>query len=90
MPVRSGEAGIRTPDTGLIPYSGLANRSDLPASHSPPDTSGDDQKNLAVYLALLAKKSLDLALTVERWDSLPEAVRAGIMAMVRAAGGYGD
>jgi hypothetical protein len=27
-----------------------------------------------------------LALIVERWDSLPEAVRAGIVAMVRASG----
>jgi hypothetical protein len=26
-----------------------------------------------------------LALLVERWDSLPEAVRAGIVAMVKAA-----
>ncbi len=29
----SGEAGIRTPDTGLIPYSGLANRRFRPLSH---------------------------------------------------------
>jgi hypothetical protein len=27
----------------------------------------------------------DLALVVERWDNLPEAVRAGIVAMVKAA-----
>ena len=27
----------------------------------------------------------DLALIVERWDALPEAVRAGIVAMVKAA-----
>ena len=27
----------------------------------------------------------DLALVVERWDSLPDAVRAGIVAMVKAA-----
>jgi hypothetical protein len=36
-------------------------------------------------LALLQEKSPDLALVMERWDSLPAAVRAGIMAMVRAA-----
>jgi hypothetical protein len=35
-------------------------------------------------LALLAKKSPDLGLVVERWDILPEAVRAGIVAMVKA------
>jgi hypothetical protein len=36
-------------------------------------------------LALLARKSADLALLVEGWDSLPEAIRTGIMAMVKAA-----
>jgi hypothetical protein len=36
-------------------------------------------------LALLAKTSPDLAFVVERWNSLPEALRAGIVAMVRAA-----
>jgi hypothetical protein len=35
-------------------------------------------------LALLAQKSPDLALLVERWDALPEAVRTGIVAMVKA------
>jgi hypothetical protein len=37
-------------------------------------------------LAFLGEKSADLALIVDRWDSLPEAVKAGIVAMVRAAG----
>jgi hypothetical protein len=36
-------------------------------------------------LALLARKSNDLALVVERWDRLPDAVRSGIVAMVKAA-----
>jgi hypothetical protein len=31
----------------------------------------------------------DLALVFERWDALPEAVRAGIVAMVKAASGEG-
>jgi hypothetical protein len=38
-------------------------------------------------LALLAAKSPDLALIIQRWDALPEPIRAGILAMVRAAGG---
>jgi hypothetical protein len=42
---------------------------------------------LASCLALLAQKSPDLALVVEHWDNLPEAVRAGIVALVKAAGG---
>jgi hypothetical protein len=36
-------------------------------------------------LAFLSRKSPDLAMLVERWDALPEAVRAGIVAMVKAA-----
>jgi hypothetical protein len=35
----------------------------------------------------LAREAPDLALVVERWEALPEAVRAGIVAMVKAAGG---
>jgi hypothetical protein len=41
---------------------------------------------LADCLAVLAQTSPDLALLVERWDSLPEAICAGIVAMVKAAG----
>jgi hypothetical protein len=36
-------------------------------------------------LALLARKSPDLALLVEHWHALPDLVRAGIVAMVKAA-----
>jgi len=31
----------------------------------------------------------DLAAVVEAWPSLPEAIKAGILAMIRAAGGEG-
>ena len=41
--------------------------------------------DLSSCLALLRQNSPDLALVVERWDGLPEPVRAGIMAMVKAA-----
>jgi hypothetical protein len=41
---------------------------------------------LASCLALLTQKSPDLALVVQRWDSLPDALRAGILAMIEAAG----
>jgi hypothetical protein len=36
-------------------------------------------------LALLKRESPDLALLVKRWDTFPEAVRVGIMAMIRAS-----
>jgi predicted ATPase len=44
-----------------------------------------DAERLASCLALLTQKSPDLALLVESWDQLPDAVRAGIVAMVKAA-----
>jgi hypothetical protein len=44
---------------------------------------------LAFCLAFLTRKSADLALVVERWESLPEALRAGIVAMVKATQGGG-
>jgi len=34
-----------------------------------------------------AEFSPDLAAVVEAWPKLPEAIRAGILAMIRAAGG---
>jgi len=51
------------------------------------DTSENASRDLAFCLALLTRKSPDLALLVERWDALPEALRAGIMAMVKVAHG---
>jgi hypothetical protein len=39
-------------------------------------------------LALLAPKWPDLALVAERWEVLPEAVRRGIVALVKASGGH--
>jgi hypothetical protein len=74
--------------------TGLENRcgSSIPdASSSISATSSADPAeerpdDLASCLALLTRKSPDLALLVERWDGLPEAIRAGIAAMIRAAG----
>jgi hypothetical protein len=38
----------------------------------------------------LEAESPDLALIIEAWPRLPEAVRAGILAMVKASAGEGD
>ena len=43
--------------------------------------------DLTAYLTLLASESPDLAAVVEAWDRLPEAVKVGILAMVKAAAG---
>jgi hypothetical protein len=40
---------------------------------------------VARCVALLGRNSPELALVVEAWPDLPDAVRAGILAMVRAA-----
>ncbi len=80
-----GEGGIRTRDTSLTPYDGLANRCDTSPTNDDTMTCGNDAENSADYLALLERKSPDLALLVKRWDTLPEAMRAGIMAMIRAS-----
>jgi len=42
---------------------------------------------LAFCLALLAKKSGDLALVVDRWETLPTPIKAAVMALVRSASG---
>jgi hypothetical protein len=44
------------------------------------------ENDLASCLALLARKSPDCALLVERWDHLPEPIRRAIVALVKSAG----
>ena len=76
---------------GLEPATyGLGNRCDTPATNDNATTCGNDAEYSADYLALLELKSPDLALLVKRWDTLPDAVRAGIMAMVRASNQTSD
>ncbi len=60
--------------------TGASTPQPLANSHLPEDTPNVS----ASCLALLNRKSPDLALLVERWDTLPEVVRAGIVAMVKA------
>jgi len=64
---------------------GLQNRCDESVTSDNINTSENPVNNSADYLALLGQKSPDLALIVERWDSLPEAVKAGILAMIKAS-----
>jgi hypothetical protein len=64
---------------------------DLQSSPAPTQPAGksrlpeSDAERLAFCLAHLTQKAPDLALLVESWDALPDAVRAGIVAMVKAA-----
>ena len=71
------------PRYGVIPYDGLANRCADELSTDRVSTcdspKSNDTKN--------DTKDPDLALVIDAWPELPEAVRAGIMAMVRAVEG---
>jgi len=59
----------------------------LPADVNPAEvnTSESPDENLASCLALLAEKWPDLAAVVSAWSRLSAAVRAGTVAMVKAA-----
>ena len=69
----------------MNPLNGLANRSTCDVSPDKSSTSEPADDHLASCLALLAEKSPDLAAVVKAWPDLPEAVRAGIVAMVKAS-----
>jgi len=67
------------------PATGFEDQGHTNATPDQSFTSDNDAGHLASCLALLHQKSPDLALLVERWDALPEALRAGIVAMVTAS-----
>jgi hypothetical protein len=79
----SGSGSVCTSGGG----PGLQNQLSVSTTFEQNSTSVIPEKNLAFCLALLKQISLDLALVVERWEILPKAIRAGIMAMVNVAGG---
>src|SRR5262249_51641636 len=79
---RSGGRGIRTLEHFRV--AGFQDRTTTPVKHAGPSTSEDTENVLAHCLALLTPKYSDLALLVKRWHALPQMVRAGIVAMVRA------
>ena len=54
------------------------------ASHCNKSSYESGGKNLAENLAFLLQKFPDLARIIEFWPDLPEAIRTGILAMVRA------
>jgi len=46
-----------------------------------------DLDSVAHSVALLIQESPDLQAVIDAWPALPEAIKAGILAMVQAAGG---
>jgi hypothetical protein len=64
---------------------GLGNRPAGDTSSVMPMTSDCNEIRVADCVAFLAENRPDLAAVVEAWDRLPDAIRQGIVAMVRAA-----
>ena len=81
------ERGGFEPPVRCKPHTGFRNQLPKSVSDDAAPTYNADEKNLAFCLALLRRKSPDLALLVDRWDALPGPVWEGIVAVVRAAGG---
>jgi hypothetical protein len=74
-------------DTGLEPVSvtpGVANE-----LRNSPNSSGAKSDASGAQSAISRTADPDLAKVIRRWPDLPESVKAGILAMVRAAGGDG-
>ena len=79
---------MRLRAVGLEPTTyGLKGRC-LESTNPFPTISNDDAKVLlGALLGVLGQTHPDLAAVVAGWDQLPEAVRAGIVAMVGATSG---
>lgn len=66
--------------------AGLENRCAPISNDNPPhDLEQSTESVLASCLALLEREQPDLAAVVSAWAALPEPIRAGILAMVRAS-----
>ena len=65
---------------------------DPPSQQTLPDKTlsadgGNDRLSVMAHrLAFLVQESPDVALVIDAWPTLPEAVKAGVIAMVEAAG----
>ena len=81
----NGEAGIRTRDTSLTPYNGLANRPCPNATSEQTNTSATTDYSLSPDLSLNVTNHPELANLIRAWPTVPEALRAGILAMVKSA-----
>jgi hypothetical protein len=65
--------------TGIEPVTSISE------NYSPQILTSSLPEPLAHSLARQVQKDSDLKLLIERWDCLPEPVRAGIVAMVKAS-----
>jgi hypothetical protein len=82
----NGWGGIRTPG-GLTPTAVFKTDADSPQAQEPQAITAGGLTSVARSVALLQPEWPDLALVAEQWETLPDAFRAGIVAMVKAAAG---
>ena len=68
-----------------VEAAGIEPVTSIPQIHKPQIVTPSAPEPLAHSLACQVEKDPNLKLLVERWDCLPEPVRAGIVAMIKAA-----
>jgi hypothetical protein len=73
------------PTRQVTPPTGFRNRAEDAVTIDGNSTYAPDAVCSAFCSAFLVKNSPDLMVIVDAWASLPEAIRAGILAMVKAA-----
>jgi hypothetical protein len=64
---------------------GLGNQGGIAVTADAAGTCQSDKEHSAFCSAFLAKNSPDLATIIDAWATLPDALKAGILAMVKAA-----
>jgi hypothetical protein len=77
---------VQNPSFPVFPALSSQAHSTLPARQEATD---NDQKRLPVTTQITTRplpEDADLAAVIDAWDRLPEAIKAGILAMVRASG----
>ncbi len=74
---RTGK-GLRKPQSAVVPTV-APSKSDFA-----PDGAQSGAPNLAPVVSIV---DADLQRVIDRWDSLPDALRSGIVAMVNASAG---
>ncbi len=81
LPMAPGAPGRDDPN---LPPRGIEPLSENAQVVDNTRVTADGESVLASCLALLAQKDVDLGSVIRAWPKLPEAVKAGITAMVRA------
>jgi hypothetical protein len=80
--LQSGEIGIRTRDAGFPTYRISNPALDFPNSANGQVLATTAERVLPTCLPKTAENDLDLRAVVEAWPTLPEHIRAAVLALV--------